>query len=154
MVVMSVLAAPAAVSEADDGLPEPDTAWFEGAAGFAGGFEQARAENQSVLVYFYADWCGYCRQLESELLDRSTVEDHTKYLVKIRINPEKGAHERRIANQYGVAGYPAVFVHSAASVRPRRVGRMVVDHGKRRLMTPEEYVRRLASMTGSSFGAS
>ncbi len=154
LIAVSTLSAPAAVSQADDGLPEPDTAWFEGAAGFAAGLEQAQAEDQSVLVYFYADWCGYCRQLEANLLERSTVEDYTKYLVKIRINPERGAHERDIANQYGVAGYPAVFVHPAVSVRPRRVVRMVVDGGKRRLMTPEEYVRMLASVTGSSFGTS
>jgi len=154
LIAVSTLVASVAVSEADNGLPEPDTAWFEGATGFSEGFEQAQAENQSVLVYFYADWCGYCRQLEFELLDQSTVEDYTKYLVKIRINPEKGAHERQIANRYGVAAYPAVFVHSAASVRPRRVGRMVVDGGKRRLMTPEEYVRRLVSVTGFSFGTS
>ncbi len=154
LALVSTLAAPAAVPQADGGLPEPDTAWFEGAAGFADAFEQAQAENQSVLVYFYADWCGYCRQLESKLLEQSTVEDYTKYLVKVRINPEKGSYERRIANQYGVTGYPAVFVHSTVSAGPRRVGRMVIEDGKQRLATPAEYVRMLASVTGSSFGTS
>ncbi|MFQ5526342.1 MAG: thioredoxin domain-containing protein [Thermoanaerobaculia bacterium] len=132
-------------------LPEPDDNWFEGASGFAKGFERAEAEGQAVLLYFYADWCGYCRQLESNLLYQAAVEDYTKYLVKIRVNPEDGPQERELAGRYGVRGYPAVFVHKQASVRPQKVGRSVVDSGKRRLMTPDEYVRMLTMASGRRF---
>ena len=134
-------------------LPEPDTAWFEGAEGFAEGFERAEAEGQSVLLYFYADWCGYCRQLESKILYESAVEDYTKYLVKIRVNPEKGSLERELARRYGVRGYPTVYVHSEPDAGPRSISRMVVASGKRRLATPEEYVKTLSMATGETFVA-
>jgi len=152
--VLSALSAPAASTDVESDLPEPDTAWFEGAKGFANGLAQAEATNQPVLVYFYTDWCGYCRQLESRLLETPGVEDYTQYLVKIRINPERGAYERQLAGRYGVAGYPSVFVHRPGSPRPQKVGRMIVERGKRRLMTPAEFVDMLTSATGSTFGTS
>jgi len=149
-----LLAGTAAGAAQREVSPEPDTAWHEGAAGFTGAFERARDDGQPVLIYFYTDWCGYCRQLESKLLERPEVEDYTQYLVKIRINPEHGPDEQLLARQYGVSGYPAVFVHAAVTERPKRIARMVVEGGKRRLMTPEEFVDTLSKASGETAGAS
>lgn len=141
----------AATSARSTNRARPDAGWHEGSAGFSGAFDQARAEGQAVLVYFYADWCGYCRQLESELLYLPEVEESTRDLVKIRINPDHGPAEKSLARRYGVRGYPAVFVHPAdPEARPKKIGRMVVDGGKRRLMTPDEFVATLVRASGES----
>ncbi len=153
ILVVSALGSDAAARVRSE-LPEPDATWFEGAEGFAQGFERAEADGQAVLLYFYTDWCGYCRQLESKLLEQSSVMDYTEHLVKIRVNPEKGSTERALAKRYGVRGFPAVFVHPGVSNGPKAVARMVVDRGKRRLMTPAEYVDSLARATGERFDPS
>ena len=148
LALVSVLAQPAGPAEAKGSLFRTDTTWLEGAEGFAQAFDEANPEGQAVLLYFYADWCGYCRQLESKLFEQPAVRNYTQTLVKIRINPEQGARERELAERYGVRGYPAVFVHAPGSPRPRRVGRMIVEGGRRRLATPAEYVEMLSRAGG------
>ncbi|MFQ5526343.1 MAG: thioredoxin fold domain-containing protein [Thermoanaerobaculia bacterium] len=133
---------------------DPDFSWFQGASGFSRGLERAQTKNQAVLVYFYTDWCPYCRQLESELLGRAVVEEYTKYLVKIRVNPEKGASERALAGQYGVAGYPSVFIHPAGLGGPQKIRGMTKKTGEWRLLSPQAYVENLVSAAGERFGPS
>ncbi len=93
-----------------------------------------------MLVYFYADWCNYCRQFEKELLSDSGVHDYLKDLIVVRINPEAGQAERRFGDMYGVNGYPSLFVHSSESKTLSRIDRMKLDDGKPRMMSPEEFI--------------
>ena len=37
--------------------------WLYGATGFAKALEVQRELNVSLVVYFYTDWCPYCRTL-------------------------------------------------------------------------------------------
>ncbi len=145
---------PEPVSEAASEPPGPSTVdlqasasvgyeWFDNASGYRSAVEMAAARSKPIAVYFYTDWCGYCRQFESELLARARVEEFTKYLVKVRINPESGSEEREIAGRYGVRGYPAFFVHASADARPRKIRRQKVVGGERVLQTPAEFVATL-----------
>lgn len=103
------------------------------------GVDQARREGKAMAVYFYTDWCPYCRELESELLGRAKVEEFLKYLVKVKVNPEKGARERSLADAYGVGGYPSFYIQSAPEAKPKKIRR-----GTRSgLKSPEEFVATL-----------
>ncbi len=113
--------------------------WHVGASGYQRGIEEAQREGRPMAVYFYTDWCPYCRELESELLSRAKVEEFLKYLVKIKINPDRGTRERSLANQYGVRGYPSFFVQSAPSARPQKIRRS----NRNGLKSPEEFVDTL-----------
>jgi len=154
-------------AEDDSGLeaeldPEPRTAsaahfealasvgydWFENASGFRSGLELAAAESRPIAVYFYTDWCGYCRQFERELLTRARVEDFTKYLVKVRINPESGPREREIADRYGVRGYPSFFVQASANASPRKIRQHKRIGGDWVLQTPSDFVTTLRRSIG------
>lgn len=122
----------------------PSLTWYEGASGFQQGIEEAEREGKTLAVYFYTDWCGYCRQLESELLNRVKVEEFLKYLVKIRVNPESGSRERSLANAYGVRGYPSFFIQSTPGSTPQKIRR--TDRGG--LKSPEEFVSTLERAAG------
>ena len=109
----------------------PDERWLYGAAGYTRAVELQRELNVPLVVYFYADWCPYCRTLDSEYLPSAPVQDYLRGVVKVRINPEHGPAERALAARYSVKGYPSFFVmrgHSAtlpATVSPfRRVGNL------------------------------
>ena len=125
---------------------EPD-AWLQGADGLFGAIESLQAEGASspMVVYFYTDWCGYCRQFERELLGTEPVKKYFADVLAVRINPESGAREREIAEYYRVSGFPAFFVHSGRSKTLSRVERMRVVDGRPRLMTPDEFIAALRS---------
>ena len=146
----AALAGPAAESNLPRAVPS-SYSWYQGAAGFHQGFEEAERENKAVLVYFYTDWCPYCRQLDRDILSRGQVEDTTKLFVKIKINPEQGSAERELQTRYGVTGYPSLFVHAAGSSRPIKVRSRTKKRGEWRSSSPAEFVEMLTRTVGERF---
>jgi thiol:disulfide interchange protein len=93
-----------------------------------------------MAVYFYTDWCGYCKRLDRDVLATAEVEQHLSRLVRVRINPEDGPQEEAIARRYGITGYPSFFVLAPGSPAPVRI-----NHYKRQgsgwvPMTPGDFV--------------
>lgn len=121
--------------------------WYEGADGFLEGMEEAQHENKAALIYFYTDWCPYCRRLDRDLLARTAVSATTKYFVKIKINPEHGPGERLLADRYGIGGYPSLYVHEAGSARHTKIG----TNTKGRLKRPSEFADSLTRAAGERF---
>src|SRR6267142_710334 len=114
---LSLLAVVVALSIAYSSPVHPSAApafledkWLNGAAGYARALELQRELNVPLVVYFYADWCPYCRTLDSQYLPAAEVQDYLSNVVKVRINPEHGAAERELAVRYGVSGDPSFLV--------------------------------------------
>lgn len=139
---LTAQAAPAPKVEAPKPA-DPFFDWHEGSQGYQKALEESRKGGKPIAVYFYTDWCGYCRQLERELLNTPKVQDHLRSVVKVRINPEKGPGEQKLAQRYGVSGYPTFFIQPGADKNPRRINRSVDNGFERRLMTPAEFVETL-----------
>ena len=70
--------------------------WLQGADGLYDALVKVK-EGQSppLVVYFYTDWCGYCRQFERELLGTDAVKKSFQEMLTVRINPEKGPARAR-----------------------------------------------------------
>jgi thiol:disulfide interchange protein len=113
--------------------------WLQGAQGFARARQLSERSRRPLVLYVYTDWCRYCRELERELLDTAYVKTELRDMVRVRVNPEQGPDDAAVAEQYGVEGYPAFFVQPAGGA-PVKVSRYVSRGGKRRLMTPAEFV--------------
>jgi thiol-disulfide isomerase/thioredoxin len=139
-VVALVVGGAVAATEGTSGF-DP-AAWLQGADGLYGALESLKETDTAppMVVYFYTDWCGYCRQFERELLGTVPVKKYFEEVLAVRINPEQGAEERQIADYYGVSGYPAFFVHSNKSKTLSRIERMRLEGGQPRLMTPDEFI--------------
>lgn len=84
--------------------------WFEGATGYEEAFAIAKAGDRPFLLLFAVDWCGYCKRLKKDYLNLSPVEDLVGEHLRVEVNPEDGAAERKIADAYGVRGYPTFLV--------------------------------------------
>lgn len=76
-----------------------------------------------MLLYFTgSDWCGWCRKLHAEVLDRPEFQNWAKKNVvlfkadfpeEIEQSRELQLQNGRLARQYGVSGFPTVILVDA-----------------------------------------
>ena len=70
------------------------------------GTDLARRQKKNMVIYFHADWCTYCGQMEKETFgDAAVIDFLNKQTIAIKVDQEK-----RIARQFGVRGLPATFL--------------------------------------------
>lgn len=114
--------------------------WYSGAGEYVTAMDAHRSMQTPLLVYFYTGWCPYCKKLEQEILPTEEVAQFMRSVNKVRINPEGGPDERAIADQFGVRGYPSVFIIPGNSDAPvkiypfKKVGETFVA------VTPSEFI--------------
>ncbi len=79
-------------------------------------YEEVKNSEKTVLLDFYADWCGPCR-IVSPLVDQIAVE-HPEYIVgKINVDDEPG-----LAGQFGVFSIPTLVVIKGGQIVEQSVG--------------------------------
>jgi thioredoxin-like negative regulator of GroEL len=102
------LARPAAIPGVQGEVPPR---WLDGAAGFAEAVEHQRTSRAPLLLYFYTDWCGYCRQVERDVFSLAEFDaTFGRSAIRVRVNPEASQEDRRLGDRFGVSGYPSFFV--------------------------------------------
>ena len=67
-------------------------------------FNEIKNSEKTVLLDFYADWCGPCRMV-SPIVDE-IAEEHSEYLIG-KVNVDQ---EGELAVQFGVASIPTLVV--------------------------------------------
>jgi thiol:disulfide interchange protein len=95
--------------------------WYSGAGEYVTAMDEHRSMQTPLLVYFYTGWCPYCKKLDQEILPSEEVAQFMRSVTKVRINPEAGPDEKALADQFGVKGYPSVFVFPANSDAPIKI---------------------------------
>ena len=79
-------------------------------------FEQVKNSDKTVLLDFYADWCGPCRMVGP--LVEQLAEEHPEYLIcKINVDDEPG-----LAAQFGVVSIPTLVVMRDGEVVKQSAG--------------------------------
>jgi thiol:disulfide interchange protein len=74
-------------------------------------FAQAKASHRPVMAFLYTDWCGYCRQMDSDTFaDSSVIETLGEAFVWLRLNPESNPDGARLQRRHGVNGYPTLLI--------------------------------------------
>jgi thiol-disulfide isomerase/thioredoxin len=95
--------------------------WLDGVSGYERAVQMQRELNVPLVIYFYTDWCPFCRSLESQYLPAAPVQNYLKGVVKVRINADQGSAEKDLATQFGVNGYPSFLIVRNPSSLPIRV---------------------------------
>lgn len=79
-------------------------------------FESVKASDKTVLLDFYADWCGPCRMV-SPLVDE-IAEENPQYLVgKINVDSEP-----ELAAAFGIASIPTLVVMKDGNIVNQSTG--------------------------------
>jgi thioredoxin 1 len=79
-------------------------------------FELVNSSEKTVLIDFYADWCGPCRMV-SPIVDE-IAEEHPEYFVgKINVDDEG-----ELAAQFGVMSIPTLVVIKNGQIVSNQAG--------------------------------
>ncbi len=80
-------------------------------------FRAALAEKKTMVVDFYADWCGPCRMLSSvmEALSEEMSDQATFVKVDVDADPD-------LAREYSIMNIPCVMVFKDGALSGRNVG--------------------------------
>jgi len=88
--------------------------------GITEGMEKARKEGKSIIMYFYTDWCVYCKKMDSQIFSdpEITAFMNEKY-INIRVNPERDRETisvmgqnltpTQFMGQIGASGFPTTM---------------------------------------------
>ena len=91
--------------------------------------EASRSSGKPALVLFTADWCGACRQLESETLRDQRVKDYlaANYtLAVVDLSDRSGANNERAA-KFGIRSIPTLVVYNKSGLEAARSHGMAPD---------------------------
>jgi len=82
---------------------QPKAVWVSYEAGKA----IAESEQKPMLIYFAAEWCGWCRKLETDVFSRPGFATLSEQLVCIRVDE---AERRDLISTFNLEAYPTTVV--------------------------------------------
>ena len=78
--------------------------------------ETLQSQNQKILVEFYAEWCGPCKQLMPRLMNMESNYANVKFLkVDIDANID-------YAQSLGIMSVPTVLIYNGTSLVNKSIG--------------------------------
>ena len=91
-------------------------------------FEKIINDNHTILIDFYADWCGPCRAL-GPLLDEIANENHNFKIGKVNVDDETN-----LSSQFKIRSIPTMIIFKDGKEVERMVG----------FLPKEEIIKKLA----------
>jgi thiol:disulfide interchange protein len=86
--------------------------------GYSDGYQRAQEEGKPMLVFFTAQWCNFCHQMESEAFTDSQVVQLASQFVCILVDADQ---EPAVCQEFRVRGYPTIQFLSARGVPLNRM---------------------------------
>ena len=88
-------------------------------------YDRAVSELETLLVYFYAPWCGHCRALGPEFVKAGqTLREKDS---PIKLGKVDGTEETELMDKHQVTGYPTLKLYRRGEVVPYTGGRMAPE---------------------------
>ena len=101
--------------------PRELPSWYRGWEGYVKALQRKTRVETGMLIYFTTDWCPWSRRFEDEFLLQRPVGNWAEGLIRVRIDPEIGPDEAKIADKFSVNSFPAFFVIPPGTGQPVRL---------------------------------
>ncbi|GAB4465241.1 MAG: hypothetical protein OHK0029_35730 [Armatimonadaceae bacterium] len=90
---------------------------------YAAAVKKAKSTGRPIMIDFYADWCGWCKKLDSDVYTEANVVKKAKDFVSVKLNTETEAEGRELARKHGINSLPTIlFVNEKGQVLNRVQG--------------------------------
>ncbi len=80
--------------------------WYTKAVSFKKIEKAAKEKKKPYILFFYTNWCGYCKRMKRKYLSNTEVKKILSKYYRIKINPDTGRAEQTLAREKGAQGYP------------------------------------------------
>lgn len=132
------------------GQPAPESTVARGAIqfvkGYAKGFSLAKSQERPMLLFFTADWCTYCHQMERDAFVDEAVSALAKRFVCVLIDADQ---EPEVCEEFHVRGFPTIqFMTSRGVPLNRLTGRRPADQLVNQMEAALEAAAVRAQQTG------
>ncbi len=91
---------------------------IEFVAGYHRGYELALEQHKPMLVFFTAEWCTYCHQMEADAFTQEAVVNLSRQFVCVLVDADC---EPDVCRDFRVKGYPTIQFLSPRGVPLNRV---------------------------------
>ncbi len=81
--------------------------------------QRAGKEKKLVMVFFYTDWCGWCRRMDQNTFADARVQAELTRLVPVRLNAE--GNGRAEAARFRVNSFPVIAFLDATGRQVARI---------------------------------
>ncbi|MFH1046029.1 MAG: thioredoxin fold domain-containing protein, partial [Candidatus Omnitrophota bacterium] len=82
------------------------------------GLKNAQDQSKPLMVDFFANWCGYCRKLDSETFPNDQVSSLAEKFVSVKVDTDAN---QGLSRQYNVGGLPTIVFMDSNAKEIRRV---------------------------------
>lgn len=112
----------------------------------------AKAQQKSIFIDGYTDWCVWCKVLDKEVFSDKTFADTLhKYFIPVKLEMEKDSLGVIIARKYAVRGFPlALILNAEGSLVTKINGYSPIDSYTLQLMEAIRKTKEKTVVTGHS----
>lgn len=82
---------------------------------------EAKATNRLILVDLYADWCQWCKRLESDVFSSEEFGLYSDKFVLLRVDTEDGAEGAELQRHFSAYSLPTILIMDHRKVEYGRV---------------------------------
>lgn len=87
-------------------------------SGYRRGYEQAKEQHKPMLVFFTAEWCTYCHQMEADAFVQEAVVNLSRQFICVLVDADS---EPDVCRDFRIKGYPTIQFLSSRGVPLNRV---------------------------------